>query len=66
MRSKEKKRAARDRRNLRRDLVHGAGCTEPLCLTRLEAFDRSYVREMREIGIRIPRSIARKMVEAAR
>lgn len=41
-------------RDLRRDLVHAAGCTEPGCATRLDL--REKVEDARRRGVRIPRS----------
>jgi hypothetical protein len=41
-------------RDLRRDLVHAAGCTEHGCATRLDL--REKVEDARRQGVRIPRS----------
>jgi hypothetical protein len=56
-----KRRRARDRRLKRGDLVHAAGCTEPLCAVRRGVFDDyEIVNEALAEGIRLPRSVARK------
>lgn len=57
----EKRRHARNRRLMRRDLVHAAGCTEPRCFVRMAAFeDWEMINEALAMGISIPRSIERR------
>lgn len=60
MRRHVNRKASRERRNKRRDLVHAAGCALPDCCVRRAAFDGiEMVNEAIVMGIRIPRSIQR-------
>lgn len=52
---------ARDSRELRRDLVHAAGCVNASCVLRRDAFEYPlFVREARTCGVRVPRSLDRR------
>jgi hypothetical protein len=54
-----KRRAARNRRRMRRDLVHAAGCTHDNCIVRVVVrTELELINEACAMGIRIPRSIA--------
>lgn len=51
----------RERRNVRKELVHAAGCaTEGCCVRSAVLDDRVLVDIYRDMGIRIPRSVARR------
>lgn len=54
---------ARERRTLRRDLVHAAGCTYRGCERWAPCFDRIFVEEATAeavtLDVRIPRSLRR-------
>ncbi len=57
-----KKLAARKMREKRRELVHAAGCVFDRCIVRLTVMsDVELVNEARSDGVRIPRSLIRRL-----
>lgn len=60
MTRREKKRRARNRRRMRRDLVHATGCALYNCCTKIAFDEIDMVNEACAEGVRIPRSLVRR------
>lgn len=56
-----KRQLARERSAKRRDLVHAAGCVDPLCLVRRECRTHYWmINEALADGISVPRSLRKR------